>query len=154
MWILFIPSKSSWQRGHAPSPKKFSELKTIEDPWISKGSHIFVWREVAVRRLAVFGLTLLLASSAALAQKKRVAVMDFEYGTVQRWWEGNWDIGKGITDMIVDELINDEARTFSVIERKQLDIILAEQNFSNSNRANPSSAAKIGQVLGVGAEAR
>jgi hypothetical protein len=41
--------------------------------------------------------------------------------------------------------------SYSVIERKALDKILAEQNFSNSNRADPSSAAKIGKLLGVDA---
>jgi curli biogenesis system outer membrane secretion channel CsgG len=41
--------------------------------------------------------------------------------------------------------------TYSVIERKQLDRILQEQNFSNSDRVNPATAAKIGKVLGVNA---
>jgi curli biogenesis system outer membrane secretion channel CsgG len=38
-----------------------------------------------------------------------------------------------------------------VIERKRLDAILAEQNFSNSDRADPAAAkiAKIGKALGV-----
>jgi curli biogenesis system outer membrane secretion channel CsgG len=85
------------------------------------------------------------------AQSKRpvVALLDFDYGTVQQWWSGNWDIGKGISDMLVDELVNDG--TFRVIERKRLDAILAEQNFSNSDRADPSAAtvAKLGKVLGV-----
>ncbi len=67
----------------------------------------------------------------------------------QRWWEGNWDIGKGISDLIVTELVTDG--TYRVIERKHLDTILAEQNFSNSDRANPSTAAQIGKVLGVNA---
>jgi hypothetical protein len=40
---------------------------------------------------------------------------------------------------------------YSVIERKELDRVLAEQNFSNSDRANPNSAAKIGKLLGVDA---
>lgn len=38
-----------------------------------------------------------------------------------------------------------------MIERKALDKILTEQNFSNSDRANPTSAAKIGKLLGVDA---
>ena len=38
--------------------------------------------------------------------------------------------------MIVDELVNDGG--FRVIERKRLDAILAEQNFSNSDRADPT----------------
>ena len=81
------------------------------------------------------------------SDKKRVAILDFEFGTVQRWWEGNWDIGRGISDLLVDKLVNDG--TYSIIERRKLDTVLAEQNFSNSNRADSSSAAKIGKVLGV-----
>jgi curli biogenesis system outer membrane secretion channel CsgG len=50
---------------------------------------------------------------------------------------------------MVDKLVNDGI--YSVIERKALDKILAEQNFSNSDRADPASAAKIGKVLGVDA---
>ena len=83
----------------------------------------------------------------AAADKKRVAVINFDFGAVQNWWGGNWDIGKGIADLIVDKLVNDG--TYSVIERKQLDTVLAEQNFSNSDRADASSASKIGKVLGV-----
>ena len=90
----------------------------------------------------------------ATAQNKtRVAVMNFEYGTVQTGVSGvfgtNVDVGKGIADMLVDRLVKDG--TYSVIERKELDKVLGEQNFSNSNRADPASAAKIGKVLGVSA---
>src|SRR6185437_325367 len=52
-------------------------------------------------------------------------------------------------DLLVDKLVQDGV--YSVIERKELDKILAEQNFSNSDRADPSSAAKIAKVLGVDA---
>jgi curli biogenesis system outer membrane secretion channel CsgG len=85
----------------------------------------------------------------AKSARPTVALLDFDFGTVQQWWSGNWDIGKGISDMIVDELVNDGS--FRVIERKRLDAILAEQNFSNSERADPSAAtvAKLGKVLGV-----
>jgi curli biogenesis system outer membrane secretion channel CsgG len=98
--------------------------------------------------------TILVLTSIASAQdKKRVAVMNFEYGTVQSGaaaiWGYNYDIGKGIADMVVDRLVKDGS--YSVIERKELDKVLGEQNFSNSNRADPSSAAKIGKVLGVSA---
>src|SRR6201995_5753337 len=85
--------------------------------------------------------------------KKRVAVMNFEYGTVStsvaQVFGTNVDIGKGIADMLVDRLVNDG--TYSVIERKALDKLIAEQNFSNSDRADPNSAAKIGKLLGVNA---
>jgi curli biogenesis system outer membrane secretion channel CsgG len=89
----------------------------------------------------------------AQAQKKRVAVLDFDYGTVQSYvssiYGSNQDVGKGITDMLVEKLVKDGK--YSVIERKALDKILAEQNFSNSDRANPATAQKIGQILGVDA---
>ena len=77
-------------------------------------------------------------ASDARAQRPKVAVMDFEFGAVHHWWAGEWDIGKGISDLIVDELVNDG--TFAVIERKQLDTILAEQEFAHSDRADPSAA--------------
>jgi curli biogenesis system outer membrane secretion channel CsgG len=51
--------------------------------------------------------------------------------------------------MIVTNLVRDG--TYSVIERQQLDKILQEQNFSNSDRANPATAAKIGKILGLNA---
>jgi curli biogenesis system outer membrane secretion channel CsgG len=91
----------------------------------------------------------MLAPVSGQATRPTVALLDFDFGTVQQWWSGNWDIGKGIADLIVDELVNDGS--YRVIERKRLDAILAEQNFSNSDRADPSAAsvAKIGKALGV-----
>jgi curli biogenesis system outer membrane secretion channel CsgG len=89
------------------------------------------------------------APAAAQSQRPTIAVLNFDYGTVQHWWSGTWDIGEGVSDMIVDELVNDGS--FRVIERKRLDAILAEQNFSNSDRADPSAkaVAQIGKALGV-----
>jgi len=94
-------------------------------------------------------------SSAPTAQgrKKRVAIFDFDYATVKTnsaaVFGSDVDIGKGISDLLVKNLVQDG--TYSVIERKALDKILAEQNFSNSDRANPASAAKIGKILGLDA---
>ena len=86
-------------------------------------------------------------------RKKRVAIMDFDYATVRSgvaaMFGTDIDVGKGISDLLVTKLVKDG--TYSVIERKVLDKILAEQNFSNSDRANPNSAAKLGKLLGVDA---
>jgi curli biogenesis system outer membrane secretion channel CsgG len=86
-------------------------------------------------------------------RRKRVAIFDFDYATVQTTsaavFGTNVDIGKGISDLLVKCLVQDG--TYSVIERQQMDKILAEQNFSNSDRANPTSAAQIGKLLGVDA---
>ena len=99
---------------------------------------------------ATLAVLLLAAVPNAAAQgRPTVALLDFEFGTVEHWWSGNWDIGKGIADLIVDELVNDGS--FRVIERKKLDAILTEQNFSNSERADPSAktVAQLAKVLGV-----
>lgn len=99
-------------------------------------------------------LLLVCFSAATFAQdKKRIAVMNFDYATVSsasaQIFGSNVDVGKGIADMLVDRFVNDGV--FSVIERKALDKLIAEQNFSNSDRADPASAAKIGKLLGVSA---
>jgi len=106
-----------------------------------------------LRRTAAFGLGFLVFLSSAEAQKKRVAVMNFDYGavttSVTQLFGTDKDIGKGIADLLVDKLVADGV--YSVIERKELDKIISEQNFSNSDRADPASAAKIARVLGVDA---
>jgi curli biogenesis system outer membrane secretion channel CsgG len=93
---------------------------------------------------------------AALAQgqtKKRVAVLDFDYATVRSTsaaiFGTDRDIGRGIADMMIEKFVN--GGVYSVIERSAINKVLAEQNFSNSDRADPSSAARIGRVLGVDA---
>ena len=93
------------------------------------------------------------APAPAQGRKKRVAVFDFDYATVQSAsaaaFGTNVDVGRGMADLTVKYLVQDG--TYSVIERKAMDKILAEQNFSNSDRANPTSAAKLGKLLGVDA---
>ncbi|MBL0158448.1 MAG: curli production assembly protein CsgG [Bryobacterales bacterium] len=83
--------------------------------------------------------------------KRRIAVMNFDYGAVQSGisaiFGANQDVGKGIADLIVEKLV--QGGVYTVYERKAIDKIMAEQNFSNSDRADASSAAKIGRLLGV-----
>jgi curli biogenesis system outer membrane secretion channel CsgG len=106
-----------------------------------------------MRMTRLIAMLLELVSCAMAQKKKRVAVMYFDYGTVQSYVYGiygsNQDVGKGISDLLVQKLVQDGK--YSVIERKALDKILAEQNFGNSDRADASTAAKIGRVLGVDA---
>jgi curli biogenesis system outer membrane secretion channel CsgG len=98
--------------------------------------------------VAAAGLAVASEVSAQGSSRPQVAVMDFEYGSIDNWW-GQYDIGKGMADQVVDALVNDGS--FRVIERKQLDTVLAEQDFAQSNRADPSAAtlAKIGKIKGV-----
>ena len=105
----------------------------------------------ATVRSGALALSLAICASPVAAQSTRptVAVLNFEFGTIEHWWSGNQDIGQGISDLLVDELVTDGS--FRVIERKKLDAILAEQDFSQSERADPSAKtlAKVGKMLGV-----
>ncbi|HEX8813486.1 MAG TPA: CsgG/HfaB family protein, partial [Terracidiphilus sp.] len=109
-----------------------------------------------LRMFSIPAVALLIAvslPSASAQRKPRIAVLDFDYGTVrsyvQAYFGTDVDLGKGITQMLVTDLVKDG--TYTMIDRAAMDKILAEQNFSNSNRADPSSAAKIGKLLGVDA---
>jgi curli biogenesis system outer membrane secretion channel CsgG len=103
---------------------------------------------VAPWLLAALAVVAFAVPAAAQGRRPAVALIDFEYASLNSWW-GNQDIGKGIADLVVDGLVEDGS--YRVIERKRLDAILAEQNFSNSDRADPSAAktAQIGKALGV-----
>jgi len=104
----------------------------------------------------LMSLALLLIAPLALAQqqqRRRIAVLNFDYATVHDGVSAifgtNYDVGKGVADLLVEKLVG--GGVYSVIERKALDKILTEQNFSNSDRADASTAAKIGRILGVDA---
>jgi curli biogenesis system outer membrane secretion channel CsgG len=92
-------------------------------------------------------------AAASQGRKPRIAILDFEYATVYSnvaaIFGSNVDVGKGVSDLLVNYLVKDGS--YSIIERRALDKILAEQNFSNSDRADATSAAKIGKLLGVDA---
>lgn len=80
--------------------------------------------------------------------KKRIAVFVFEDKTDRSWrWWNNKGVGDGVSDMLTTALV--KSGNYRVIERMELDRILKEQDFGQSGRITPQSAAKIGQVLGV-----
>jgi curli biogenesis system outer membrane secretion channel CsgG len=100
---------------------------------------------------AALGLAFAVLPAVAQNQKPKVAVMDFGYATVKTTvaaiFGTDQDIGKGIVDQLIGQLL--EAGQFRLIERSALDKIIKEQNFSNSDRADANTAAKIGGLLGV-----
>ncbi|PYP11570.1 MAG: curli production assembly protein CsgG, partial [Gemmatimonadetes bacterium] len=90
---------------------------------------------------------------ATTSARRRVAVLDFDYGTVHSYvtdiWGSDVDIGKGIANMLLTELVQNG--TYTLIERTQVDRILNEQNLQQEGRADASTAAKLGRLLGVDA---
>lgn len=90
-------------------------------------------------------------SSTTPARKLRVAVLDFDFSSVSNpslfySFPGE---SKGVSDILVNRLV--ATGNFTVIERSQIEAVLAEQNFGASGRIEPSSAAEIGRILGVDA---
>ncbi len=105
------------------------------------------------RIVVIFFTICALLPLSAQERKRRVAVLNFDYATVQSFaasiFNANVDVGKGVADMMVDKLVS--TGVYQVYERKALEKILAEQNLSNSDRADPATAARIGQLIGVDA---
>jgi curli biogenesis system outer membrane secretion channel CsgG len=102
---------------------------------------------------AGIALTPVLPARAAAQSKPRVAVLSFEYEGVRSSaaaaLKADQDVGAGIADLLIQELV--AGGHFTMVERTRLDAVLKEQNFSNSDRADATTAARIGRVLGVAA---
>lgn len=80
--------------------------------------------------------------------KKRIAVFVFDDKTDKGMgWFDQKTVGEGVADMIATELV--KSGQYRVIERQQLNAILAEQDLGASGIVTAESAAQMGQVLGV-----
>ena len=99
-------------------------------------------------------LSIMLISSTTYAKdkeykgpKKRIAVMDFEDKSSHQ--HAGWrDVGRGMSDSLVTALF--KTNRFIVIEREQINKVMAEQSFGLSGAVNPDTAAKVGKLIGVG----
>lgn len=81
----------------------------------------------------------------AANNKIRVAVINFENNSSWHYWGDN--LGYAAADELVTQLFN--TGEFSLVERAQLDAVLAEQNLGQSGLVNPTQAAEVGRLLGV-----
>ena len=104
-------------------------------------------------RTVCFWLTLVLALGAITSDdiaaqpgsKVRIAVLNFENNSTWTWWGDN--LGRAAADELTTQLF--KTGDFSMIERAQLDAVLAEQDLGASGAVTISSAARIGQLLGA-----
>lgn len=102
-------------------------------------------------RLAVVAVAFLVAFSVVapapvVAQDKvRVAVMNFDNNSTWGYWGDR--LGAAAADELATQLVR--SGRFTVIERREIDSVLAEQDFGASGRVNASTAADIGKVLGA-----
>src|SRR5690606_11871565 len=92
--------------------------------------------------------TAFIPKAAAPRTAPLIAVLPFDDGSiVDRWWGDRMDVGKGVADMIVTELMSQNK--FRLAEREMINKVLQEQDFGASGRVDTRSAAAIGKVLGV-----
>jgi curli biogenesis system outer membrane secretion channel CsgG len=98
-------------------------------------------------QLGLSTLTLLATPFAATAQdaRVRVAVIDFENNS--NWTSWGPQLGAAAADQIVGGLVRDGG--FILIERARLEAILAEQSLGQSGAVDPSTATRLGGLLGV-----
>ena len=100
--------------------------------------------------LASLALLLALPSQASAQAKIKVALWEFENHAATSWWFYN-DLGPAARNQIDTQFSENPklSSTFSVIERDKLDLVLKEQGLGASGAVDPSSAAKVGRLLGV-----
>jgi curli biogenesis system outer membrane secretion channel CsgG len=93
----------------------------------------------------------LAASPAVVAQGKiRVAIWDFENHAENRWWFWN-NLGPAARNQIDTEFSENRllSSKFSVVERDKLKLALQEQGLAAAGALDPTTAAKVGRILGV-----
>lgn len=91
---------------------------------------------------SVFGTP---AGMAAQDARVRVAVIDFENTSSWSYWGPK--LGEAAATQIAGELVRTGG--FTVIERAQLDAVLAEQSLGQSGAVTAATAARLGELLGV-----
>ena len=88
---------------------------------------------------------LLSATVSSAAEKPRIGVLRFTNDTNAGWWRGG--VGRDLQDMLINELASTKA--FSVLERKEIDAVLGEQNLGASGRVSKATRAKMGKLKGA-----
>ena len=98
---------------------------------------------IRVYRVGIFVLIFLSVLTVTTWAKPTVAVMDFENKTPY----GGWSLGRGASDMLNTELV--KIGKFRMMERDRIASVIKEQKFGASGLVDPSTAARIGKVIGV-----
>jgi curli biogenesis system outer membrane secretion channel CsgG len=104
---------------------------------------------VSVNATATPATTQPAAQLAQATAKKRLMVMDFDYGTTNSYYTSYRGVGaaKGISELLINELVNNGI--YTVVDRSKLEQVLKQQNRSGAMDAG--TAAEIGKELGVDA---
>ncbi|MBN2198830.1 MAG: penicillin-binding protein activator LpoB [Candidatus Aminicenantes bacterium] len=102
-----------------------------------------------MRKTVVFGLAVMLLA-AVLAQpaqdeKPRLGVLRFTNNTSAGWWSST--VAHELSDMLASELASTKA--FQVLERKEIDAAIYEQDLSQTDRISAATKVKLGKMKGA-----
>jgi curli biogenesis system outer membrane secretion channel CsgG len=95
--------------------------------------------------LAVALLMTLFTQPLAAADKIRIGVLRFTNQTAAGWW--NSQVASELSDMLASELVSTKA--FSVLERKEIDAVLNEQDLSASDRVSSKTKVQMKKLKGA-----
>ena len=95
---------------------------------------------------AVLVIAILQVSAPAQeGDRVRVGVLRFTNETSAGWWSAS--VGQELSDMLAAELVS--SGSFAVLERKEIDAVLGEQDLGAQGRISPATKAKIGEIKGA-----
>ena len=105
---------------------------------------------VSSRLLAFVALSLALPTPVLAQGKIRIAIWDFENHAENRWWFWN-NMGPAARNQIDTEFSENRllSSKFGVVEREKLKLAMQEQGLAASGAVDPTTAAKVGRILGV-----
>ncbi len=99
-------------------------------------------RTILIFVIAFFVLSL----GQVMAEKPRIGVLRFTNNVTGMWW-WNTKVARDLQDLLASELVS--MRKFHVLERKEIDAVLGEQNLSASGRISKSTLVKMRKIKGA-----
>jgi curli biogenesis system outer membrane secretion channel CsgG len=107
-------------------------------------------KEVLMKRIlwitAATALLFAVFAGTGFAQEKpRMGVLRFTNHTSAGWWTGS--VGMELSDMLASELVS--TRSFQVLDRKDIDAVLGEQDLSDTDRVDAATKVKMGKLKGA-----
>jgi curli biogenesis system outer membrane secretion channel CsgG len=107
-------------------------------------------RKTSFGLAAILALLVVLPSPGFAQGKIRVAIWEFENHADQHYWFSN-NLGPAARNQIDTEFSENKllSAKFSVVERDKLNLALKEQGLATAGAVDPTTAAKVGKILGV-----
>jgi curli biogenesis system outer membrane secretion channel CsgG len=101
----------------------------------------------AVLTAVLVGAVLVCLSAAGPAQdeKPRMGVLRFTNHTSAGWWSQS--VGEELSDMLASELVS--TGSFTVLERREIDAVLGEQDLSASGRVSQATKVQMKKLKGA-----